>query len=579
MFFHINKYLKYFFAALIIFSSINDTGAQQKNSFLPAGFPVIEIVANNNPSNDYLFLGLTTGAAGHLMIVDNEATPVFYKKIDGTIFNFLWQKNGELTYNIYPDSAYGLDSSGYLINRFFAPDSFRFDFHELTVLEDGTYYVLGEERIVVDLSQIVPGGKTNAILITQNIHHMDTTDNEIWRWRSFDHYDILDADDAVNLTLSTIDWSHCNSIKVDYDGNILLSTRNFNEVTKINRQTGDIIWRLGGERNQFQFINDTRHFARQHDAKRNAAGNLILFDNGVRLEPQYSSLVEYKLDEDSLTATLIRRFSRNESIWSRVRGGVQGLPNGNHLICWGESNIPAVTEINTENEIVYEINFPNGGHRYRSFRFPWKTNYFYVDKDSIKFGVVDIGDSSTVTVKLYNRKNNPVTINEIFYRDSSFNINSSLPLIIPANDSIGINITFKPYSNNYIKDKINFRYNVDTFLVAQQVYVEGLTSLTSVEKNELAPESFTLYQNFPNPFNPSTKIKFTIPQNVRGERQEVSLIVFDVLGNEVSTLLSENLSAGQYEVEFNAGGLTSGVYFYQLKSNGFVKTRKMVLLK
>ena len=109
-------------------------------------YPQINIDVNNNPSDEFLFLGLTAGGAGHLLILDNNTTPVFYKKVEGVIFNFLWQENGELTYNIYPDSSYGLDSSGTLVNKFFTPDSFDFDFHELTVLEDGTYYVLSEER-------------------------------------------------------------------------------------------------------------------------------------------------------------------------------------------------------------------------------------------------------------------------------------------------------------------------------------------------------------------------------------------------------------------------------------------------
>jgi hypothetical protein len=431
--------------------------------------------------------------------------------------------------------------------------------------------------VVVDLSGIVPGGSTHANLISQNIHHMDVNDNEIWKWRSFDHYDILDADSAVNLTQGTIDWTHCNSIKVDYDGNLLLSTRNFNEITKINRQTGDIIWRFGGERNQFQFINDDRRFARQHDAKRNAAGNLIMFDNGVRLVPQYSSLVEYELDEDSLTATLIRRFTRDESVWSRIRGGVQGLSNGNHLICWGERPNPGVTEINPDNEIVYEINFPGGGHRYRSFRFPWETNYFDVDKDSIEFGIVEIGDSSTIPVNLINRNNQQVIINEILNKDSAFQINENLPIILPPNDTITTSVTFKPYSNEYKKDKINYRYNVDTLIIAQQVYVEGYTSLTSAEEEGQYPDEFLLAQNYPNPFNPITIIGFQI-----ADRGFVILKIFDILGNEVATLVNEELSAGNYEVEFSVAqinNLSSGIYFYQLKAGKFIQSKKMILLK
>jgi len=85
---------------------------------------------------------------------------------------------------------------------------------------------------------------------------------------------------------------------------------------------------------------------------------------------------------------------------------------------------------------------------------------------------------------------------------------------------------------------------------------------------------FELFQNYPNPFNPSTSIKYAIPS-----AQYASLKVFDVLGNEVATLVSEEKPAGSYEITFNAANLPSGVYFYRLQTGSFVETKKMILLK
>ena len=101
---------------------------------------------------------------------------------------------------------------------------------------------------------------------------------------------------------------------------------------------------------------------------------------------------------------------------------------------------------------------------------------------------------------------------------------------------------------------------------------------------ENLPDDFVLYQNYPNPFNPSTKIKFSISQDVRGERQEVTIKVYDVLGNEIVTLVNDEKPAGEYEVEFSVGRdsspvIASGIYFYQLRVGNFVQTKKMVLLK
>ncbi|MGB5288573.1 MAG: T9SS type A sorting domain-containing protein, partial [Ignavibacteriaceae bacterium] len=80
--------------------------------------------------------------------------------------------------------------------------------------------------------------------------------------------------------------------------------------------------------------------------------------------------------------------------------------------------------------------------------------------------------------------------------------------------------------------------------------------------------------NYPNPFNPSTSIHFSIPSS-----EFVTLKVFDMLGNEVATIINEEKPAGSYQVEFNASQLSSGIYFYTINAGSFIETRKMILLK
>ena len=106
----------------------------------------------------------------------------------------------------------------------------------------------------------------------------------------------------------------------------------------------------------------------------------------------------------------------------------------------------------------------------------------------------------------------------------------------------------------------------------------GGVTFIEQEPNPSQPNSFFLSQNYPNPFNPVTKIKFSIPQNVRRETGNVSLKIYDVLGREIATLVNEEKPAGEYEVEFNAVNLPSGIYFYQLKAGKFAETKKMILL-
>lgn len=105
---------------------------------------------------------------------------------------------------------------------------------------------------------------------------------------------------------------------------------------------------------------------------------------------------------------------------------------------------------------------------------------------------------------------------------------------------------------------------------------------TNIEENDNLPVNFVLEQNYPNPFNPETTIKYSIP--IKNERtefsiQNVTLKVFDVLGREITTLVNEHKSAGNYEVKFNGTNLTSGTYFYVLNLGGKILSRKMLLIK
>ena len=120
-----------------------------------------------------------------------------------------------------------------------------------------------------------------------------------------------------------------------------------------------------------------------------------------------------------------------------------------------------------------------------------------------------------------------------------------------------------------------------------QIYRNLLVTPVSVEPDKILVQDFKLEQNYPNPFNPSTKIKYSIPNVIASETKQsqfVSLKIYDILGNEVATLVNDEQPAGTYEVEFSVAQvsrpvLPSGVYFYKLKSGSFIETKKMVLIK
>lgn len=93
------------------------------------------------------------------------------------------------------------------------------------------------------------------------------------------------------------------------------------------------------------------------------------------------------------------------------------------------------------------------------------------------------------------------------------------------------------------------------------------------------PNDFEIYQNYPNPFNPVTRIRFDVPQVRNGHDRTLQVIIYDVLGREVETLVNEDLQAGTFEVDWNAANFPSGVYYYGLRTDGFNKTKCMVLVK
>jgi hypothetical protein len=170
----------------------------------------------------------------------------------------------------------------------------------------------------------------------------------------------------------TFDYFHINSIEIDQDGNLLVSARNTHTIYKINRRTGDIIWRLGGKRSDFALGKDVR-FGWQHDARRLPDGTLSLFDNAAapKLRKQSRGLL-LRLDERRMRATLIRSFVHRPPIVSVNQANMQRLPNGRYFIGWGYK--PYFTEFGPRGTIVFDGRFAWPGARvdsYRAYRFPW----------------------------------------------------------------------------------------------------------------------------------------------------------------------------------------------------------------
>ena len=132
------------------------------------------------------------------------------------------------------------------------------------------------------------------------------------------------------------------------------------------------------------------------------------------------------------------------------------------------------------------------------------------------------------------------------------------------------------FTDNSVETGVNY------YRLKQIDFNGGFEYSNEIKIDVTGPLTFSLSQNYPNPFNPSTRIKFSIAKSSipgRSGLQLVKLVVYDVLGKEVATLVNEEKSAGTYEVEFDGNDLTSGIYFYQLRAGKFVESRKIILVK
>jgi hypothetical protein len=136
-------------------------------------------------------------------------------------------------------------------------------------------------------------------------------------------------------------------------------------------------------------------------------------------------------------------------------------------------------------------------------------------------------------------------------------------------DVTGIYFIFSDYNN-----VINYNNNIFV-ATSSAIYYQPQSQLTNVSSGSgNFVSSFSLQQNYPNPFNPSTTIKYSVKQN-----EFVTLDIFDVSGRIVSSLINDYRTAGEYNVNFNAANLPSGIYFYSLKAGEFSETKKMILIK
>lgn len=365
--------------------------SKSQDDELPSDFPDYTVTVTGTPSEGDLFISPThfISGDGYNLIINNAGETVYYNKItDGVPVDFKVLPNGRLSYgSMYefhsfvgggPTTFNILDSTYTIVDTYQMGNGYTADSHEFQLLPNGHALMLSYDVQPVDMSMLVEGGHPGALVAGTVIQELDQDKNVIFQWRSWDYLNLTDS--YNDLTLSVFDAVHINSLELDSDNHLLVSTMAFAEITKINRQTGEIIWRMGGKNNEFTFINESQehapiYFMFQHDVRRIANGNITLFDGGDATRRAWSRVVEYQLDEVNKTATKVWDYRHSPDIFTPTMGSCQRLPNGNTLIGWGMASMtgkPAVTEVDAAGNVVYELKFKQLLQAsYRAMRFTW----------------------------------------------------------------------------------------------------------------------------------------------------------------------------------------------------------------
>ena len=331
-------------------------------SYLPADFPNFHVAAHESTaSKDPIYLSARSRGSYYAVKLDNNGVPLFYRKTEQLSFDFKKHPTGEISYAEFTPSTTQaehivLDETYTEVDRVTTVGLGDTDEHEFVIQPNGNYIVLAYEPVSRDLTEFGLGATED---IRDGIWQELSPDHEVlFQWNSWNH---MVFDESMYLERDARDYSHMNSLFVDADGNWIVSSRGMAQILKIDRATGDVIWRLGGVQNQFTFVNDPfGGLCGQHTASILDNGHLLLFDNGQYCYPEMpergelTRIVEYAIDEAAMTAELVWSYSR-EGAYTQSQGSAQRLPNGNTFIGWGAGTRYLATEVSPDGEIVFEL--------------------------------------------------------------------------------------------------------------------------------------------------------------------------------------------------------------------------------
>ena len=496
---------------------------------LPADFPGLTTTYDPaKVAEGSLFLAVytqTPGIGQYLMILENDGTPVWYLKVDTLkIYDFKPLPNGFIHYAPFLEKltfAGGgtvtheiLDASYNPRESIQAGNAFLAESHDFQLLPNGHVLLMGYYITEVDMSKQVPGGYPNAVVAGTVLQELDTQRNVVFQWKSWDyetfehHFSTLQDDSRVKKF--AVNAHHVNVMDLDTDGHILVQTpqpggnldATSGYIKKINRQTGEVMWQIGGRDNQFTFVGVSEADGMQafsgHNFNRLPNGNVLMYDNGARDFTRPSRAWEFELDEFNKVATYVWDYAPTEMTVGFQCGSAQRQENGNTLIGWGGlRQIPACTEVTPDGQVAFELVFDNARvGSYRAFRSVWPPN----EGDTVQLTELSTGNTydfneTGVTIDvidLTNNASNEVTVTREPYAPVFPEFSGKSPRALPIRvkvdasniSSMTAELSFDTVSFGF-EDSRYFDNPSDLTVYFRQTPGEGLFSPLSTNYNHV----------------------------------------------------------------------------------------------
>ena len=353
---------------------------------LPHDFPALAVAMHREagqPTPGWYLMGnsvVASGESGFAMILDGNGTPVWYSRSPGGAVNIELLANNTVTYFEQTLAQYRVRHLDTGQVSTVGAAGLPTDVHELQQLPSGNYLLLSSPPLSgIDLTGLQSYGSDSAILDCV-IQEVDPSGTLKWQWRASDHIDPVQESTFPKTTTdngqSLIDVYHCNSIEADGNGDLMVSARHLDSVFFIAKQTGKIVWKLGGARYskdgaQLLTMLDAPKatFFRQHDARFLADGGISLFDDQTAM-PAVARGAEYRLDFAAGTAQLTMQYPGPTS--SLAMGSFRHYDDGSRVVCWGfpSTGLLAMSEFNAAGADLLDISFVAQDSSYRALKVP-----------------------------------------------------------------------------------------------------------------------------------------------------------------------------------------------------------------